>query len=85
MTARVRTTEVPLQPGTRSRSTTTDPMAPLASYPHVAHCSDCQAYLSHWLPIHGGPNLVWATLAHHNSDHRHDPFTTASEHFSIMG
>jgi hypothetical protein len=52
----------------------------LAAYPHVAHCPDCRAYLSDQHHNQAGPDLVWATLAHHDSGHRHDPLTAASEY-----
>ncbi len=54
----------------------------LAAYPHVARCAECRGYAAARLLRHPGHAVVTATLAHHDSGHRYDAFTVATQHFA---
>jgi hypothetical protein len=56
-------------------------LAFLASYSHVAGCSDCHDYARGRLDVISVPSLLAATLAHHDISHSRDPLTLASQHF----
>jgi hypothetical protein len=73
------------QPGTARTETATTAMDAarlLAAYPHVARCHHCRSYVADWLPLHDPVEILYATLAHHESSHAHDPLSAASQHFA---
>jgi hypothetical protein len=55
----------------------------LAPYPHIARCGACRSYAEDALTTFLPAATLQATLAHHESDHRHDSLFAASEYFGI--
>ncbi len=60
----------------------------LGAYAHVARCAECRAFALDLLDWASAgvmtPTAVAATLAHHDSGHRDDPFATACERFGLL-
>jgi len=55
----------------------------LAAYPHIARCAPCRGYAEDALATFLPGATLQATLAHHESGHRHDSLFAASEYFGI--
>jgi hypothetical protein len=55
----------------------------LAPYPHVARCTACRSYALDGLTAFTPDTVLSATLAHHDSAHRCDPLSAASEYFGF--
>jgi len=55
----------------------------LAAYPHVARCGACCGYAVATPPRFAVPTVVSATLAYHETGHRGDTLSTASQHFAF--
>ena len=55
----------------------------LSPYPHVARCPACLAYAADALTLFGAAAVTSATLSFHDSGHRSNSLTAASQHFGI--
>jgi hypothetical protein len=55
----------------------------LAAYPHISRCERCLRYAQAALDTFSVTATLQASLAHHESDHRHDSLLAASEYFGI--
>jgi len=55
----------------------------LAPYPHAANCPACRSYAVEGLAEFTPATVLSATLAHHESAHRCDPLSAASEFFGL--
>jgi hypothetical protein len=55
----------------------------LSPYPHVARCPECVDYAMDALSLFGAAAVTSATLSFHDSGHRGNSLTTATQHFGI--
>ncbi len=58
------------------------PRPRLMDYPHIARCPRCQNYLVEAPGSVPAWTVISATLAFHDSGHRHDPLDDANPRFS---
>jgi hypothetical protein len=71
-----------VEPRTAMRSSAAAAVAvAVANYPHIAGCSICADYLSDRVELGEVWTLVAGALNFHDSAHRRDTLTTASQHF----